>query len=261
MSILSAVLLTIIALGVKPKASYDDMKATYSPTFPSAFNSVSNAVFAYGGHVAWLSFISEFRHPEEFPKALVLLQSIDTTLYVIAALVIYRFAGESVPAPALNANSPIVSKVAWGIAMPTIIIAGVIFAHVTAKYIYIRMFVGTKYLHSRGLVAVGTWIGLGVATWIISWIIAQSIPNFSDLLGFISALCASWFSYGIPGFLWFYLNKGRWTQNWKKICLSIVNFILIIMCLIIFGVGLYASGYQMSIDTSGASWSCADNSK
>lgn len=123
------------------------------------------------------------------------------------------------------------------------------------------MFAGTKYLHSRGVVATGSWIGLGVLTWTISWIIAASIPNFSDLLGFVSALCASWFSYGIPGILWFYLNYGRWFQGWKKICLSLVNLALVVIALVICGVGLYASGYQMSVDSAGASWSCADNSK
>jgi hypothetical protein len=123
------------------------------------------------------------------------------------------------------------------------------------------MFAGTKYLHSRGLVASGTWIALGVATWAISWIIATSIPNFSDLLGFISALCASWFSYGIPGFLWFYINYGHLTQDWRKTCLSLVNLVLVLLGFVICGVGLYASGYQMSVDTSGSSWSCADNSK
>lgn len=77
-----------------------------------------------------------------------------------------------------------------------IVIAGVIFAHVTAKYIYLRLFARTKHLHSRGIVATGTWIGLGVGLWTVAWIIAESIPDFSDLLGFISALFASWFSYG-----------------------------------------------------------------
>jgi amino acid permease len=120
LSILSAVLLTIIALGISPKAPYDAMRATYSPSFPSAFNSISNAVFAYGGHVAWFSFISEFRKPEEFPKALITLQAVDISLYVVTAVVIYRYAGADVPSPALSVNSTIVRKVAWGIAMPTV---------------------------------------------------------------------------------------------------------------------------------------------
>ncbi|CAD6443494.1 2aff8189-a9bb-4faa-ac46-9fb42892a93f [Sclerotinia trifoliorum] len=260
-SILSAVMLTMIALGVSPQAASGAMKGTYSPSFPSAFNSISNIVFAYGGHVAWVSFIAELRDPREFPKSLILLQTVDISLYVIAALVIYRYAGEDVASPALNSNTPIIRKIAWGIALPTIIIAGVIFAHVTVKYVYLRIFSGTKYLNSRGWVATGTWVGLAVATWTIAWIIAESIPVFSDLLGFISALFASWFSYGLPGICWFYLNWGTCTRGIKKISLSALNFTLIIVACIICFAGLYASGYSMHVDTASShgAWSCADN--
>ncbi|RDW84781.1 putative N amino acid transport system protein-3 [Coleophoma cylindrospora] len=261
LSILSAVLITMIALAISPKAAADAMSATYAPTFTAAFNSVSNAVFAYGGHVAWVSFISELRDPKEFPKALILQQSLDIILYVTASVVIYRYGGVGISSPALSSNSPMVKKVAWGIALPTIVIAGVIFAHVTAKYVYLRLFSGTKYLHSRGLVATGTWIGLCAGMWVIAWIIAESIPNFSDLLGIISALFASWFSYGIPGACWFYLKWGNFERSTKNMFLSALNIALIILGFVICGAGLYASGYQMHIDTSGSSWTCADNSK
>ncbi|ESZ95062.1 putative N amino acid transport system protein [Sclerotinia borealis F-4128] len=262
-SILSAVMLTMVALGVSPQAASDAMRATYPASFPSAFNSVSNVVFAYGGHVAWVSFIAELRDPKEFPKSLILLQAVDITLYFVAALVIYRYAGVDVASPALNSNTPLIRKIAWGIALPTIIIAGVIFAHVTIKYIYLRLFSGTKYLNSRGWIATGTWIGLAVGTWTVAWIIAESIPVFSDLLGFISALFASWFSYGLPGICWFYLNWGSCTRSAKKIGLSLLNFTLIILACIMCFVGLYASGYQMKLDTSGSTgaWSCADNQR
>jgi len=246
-------MITMIALGISPKVASDVMIATNNPLFPTAFNSIANIVFAYGGHVAWVSFISEF------PKALILQQSVDIILYVIASVVIYRYAGGDVASPALSSNNEIVKKVAWGIALPTIIIAGVIFAHVSAKYVYIRMFAGTPYLHSRGFVATGTWIGLGVGLWVIAWIIAESIPNFSDLLGFISALFASWFSYGIPGICWLYLNYGSWSRGAKNIWLSAVNIVLIVLGCIICGVGLYASGYQLKHSAAGSSWSCADN--
>jgi hypothetical protein len=252
-------MITMIALGISPRVAADTMKATAHPSFPAAFNSVSNVVFAYGGHAAWISFISEMKDPREFPKSLMLQQSLDIVLYVIASVVIYRYAGDNVTSPALSSNTPIVRKVAWGIALPTIIIAGVIFAHVTAKYVYLRIFAGTKYLHSRGLVGTGSWIGLAVGVWVIAWIIAESIPNFSDLLGFVSALFASWFSYGLPGICWFYLNRGQWTSSPKKIWLSFINAILIVLGCLICGVGLYASGYQMHLDSSGHSWSCADN--
>jgi hypothetical protein len=239
-------MITMVALGVSPKAAADAMQGTYPASFPAAFNSMSNIVFAYGGHVAWISFISELRDPKEYPKSLILLQTVDITMYVVAAVVIYRYAGVNVESPALSSNSILVKKIAWGIALPTIVIAGVIFAHVTVKYVYIRMFAGTNHLHSRGWTATGTWIGLGTLSWIIAFILAESIPVFSDLLGFISALFASWFSYGIPGICWFYLNRGSWFKGAKNIWLSLVNFGLIILGVIICGVGLYASGYEVS---------------
>lgn len=40
-------------------------------------------------------------------------------------------------------------------------------------------------MHKRDLVAVGTWIGIGLVLWIIAWIIASAIPVFSNLLSLI----------------------------------------------------------------------------
>jgi hypothetical protein len=58
------------------------------------------------------------------------LQITDTILYTVTAVVIYRFTGDDVRSPALGSTSPIVAKVAYGIALPTIVIAGVINGHV-----------------------------------------------------------------------------------------------------------------------------------
>lgn len=118
-SILSAVMLTMIALGVSPLPGAH-MSATANPTFAVGFNSISNVVFAYGGHVAWLSFISEFREPRDYPKALITLQAIDVSLYLIVALVVYRYAGDDVASPALSSNTPLIRRIAWGIALPTV---------------------------------------------------------------------------------------------------------------------------------------------
>jgi hypothetical protein len=71
-------------------------------------------------HVAFFAFISELREPRDFPKALALLQICDVTMYIVAALVIYRYAGKDVKSPALGSAGPIVTKVAYGIAIPTV---------------------------------------------------------------------------------------------------------------------------------------------
>lgn len=109
----------MINLGINPLVGAK-MVATANPTFPSAFNSITNIVFAYGGHVAWLSFISEFREPRDYPKALIALQSVDISLYLVAAVVIYCYAGDGVASPALSSNAGVVKKISWGIALPTV---------------------------------------------------------------------------------------------------------------------------------------------
>lgn len=64
--------------------------------------------------------MAELKNPRDFPKALALLQTIDMTLYIIAAVVIYRYAGPDVSSPALGSASPLVSRIAYGIALPTV---------------------------------------------------------------------------------------------------------------------------------------------
>jgi amino acid permease len=72
------------------------------------------------GHVAFFSFISELKDPEEFPKALALLQVTDIILYIVVAVVVYRFGGQKVSSPALGAAGPLIAKISYGIAIPTV---------------------------------------------------------------------------------------------------------------------------------------------
>ncbi|KAE8145747.1 transmembrane amino acid transporter protein-domain-containing protein [Aspergillus avenaceus] len=183
-SILSAVIVTMIGVGITAPGS-DTIQATVDTNLFHGFTAVTNIVFAFSGHAAFFGLAAELKNPRDFPKALVLLQSIDISLYIVAAVVIYRYGGADVASPALGSASPVVSKVAYGIALPTIIIAGVINGHIAFKYIYIRIFRGTDRMHKRDWIAVGSWIGIGLALWILAWIIAESIPVFSNLLSLI----------------------------------------------------------------------------
>jgi hypothetical protein len=59
-----------------------------------------------------------------------MLQITDTILYTATAIVIYRFTGDDITSPALGSTGPLLAKIAYGIALPTIVIAGVINGHV-----------------------------------------------------------------------------------------------------------------------------------
>lgn len=64
--------------------------------------------------------MSETEDPRTFNKSLAMLQIIDTVLYLVSALIIYRYAGPSVQSPAINSLSTLMSKIAWGLAIPTV---------------------------------------------------------------------------------------------------------------------------------------------
>lgn len=141
-----------------------------------------------------------------------------------------------------------------------IIIAGVIYAHVSAKYIYVRLFRGTKHMGSNSWLGIGSWVAITLVLWVIAWVIAESIPVFNDLLSLISSLFASWFTYGLSGVFWLFLNHGQYFKNYKKAALTCLNVATFCIGAAICGIGLYASGTEISADSKGASsWSCADN--
>lgn len=60
------------------------------------------------------------KNPKDFPKALYMVQLTEVALYTLSAVVIYRYAGPSVASPALGSTAPVVKKVAYGIALPTV---------------------------------------------------------------------------------------------------------------------------------------------
>ncbi|KAI9044788.1 neutral amino acid permease [Aspergillus affinis] len=257
-SILSVVFIAMIGIGILHPG--DRVDAIVHTGFASGFTAVTNIVFAFSGHAAFFGFAAELQDPRDFPKALCLLQGVDISLYIIAAVVIYRFGGADVASPALGSASPVVSKIAYGIALPTIIIAGVINGHIAFKYVYIRIFRGTDRMHKRDWLAISSWVAIALVLWILAWIIAEAIPVFSNLLSLITALFASWFTFGLSGIFWLYMNKGVWFSSPRKILLTVVNIGNIAVGACLCGLGLYVSGKAIHDNPSSASFSCADNS-
>ncbi|OGE47398.1 hypothetical protein PENARI_c045G00085 [Penicillium arizonense] len=257
-SILTAVLITMIGVGVQNKGGVD-LKATVDTDLFRAFSAVTNIVFAYCAHVAFFGLLAEMEEPRDFPKALVMLQTFEIIFYTVAAVVIYYYVGQDVASPALTSAGPVLKKVAYGIAIPTIIGAGVVNGHIGLKYIYVRLFRGTDRMHKRDLTAIGSWIAIALTCWVIAWIIADAIPVFSDLLSLISSLFASWFSYGLGGVYWLHINKGKWFSSPRKIFLTIVNVLIILIGGCMCGLGLYVSGKAIHDDASSNSFSCASN--
>ncbi|KAH8844610.1 hypothetical protein MCOR27_003467 [Pyricularia oryzae] len=228
--------------------------------FAPAFLGVTNVAIAFSSHSCFFSVIDEFKKPEDWPKALALLQVADTVLYLFAAIMIYYFVGRDVPSPALSAApGNVLPRVIWGIAIPTIVIAGVIYGHVASKYIFVRVFRNSAHLERRTKRSSIVWVAIVVGLWTIAWVISESIPVFNGLLGLVAALFVSWFSYGLPGFFWLWMNTGEWFSSPKQMCKFAANAFLLLTGIMICALGLWASVNDIKVSTSGASspvWKC-----
>ncbi|KAJ6190111.1 Glycerol-3-phosphate dehydrogenase mitochondrial [Penicillium mononematosum] len=263
-SIVGAVLTGMIGVTLVKEGPVHVSAFSPSPKVHDACLAIANIIFAYAGHVAFFTLFSELRELRDFPKALALLQVSEMVLYTVAAIMIYAYIGPTVNSPALNSAGQLFRKISYAIAIPTIVIGGVVNAHVAVKFIYVRVFRGTNSMHSRSFLARLLWAAICAALWILSWIIAEGIPVFNDVLGLASSLFASWFSFGLPGLFWLYLNRSCWFLTWRQRVLFGFNIFLVFLGFLICIIGLYSSirsiFHNLREGVGGGSFSCADNS-
>ncbi|KAI7786440.1 hypothetical protein LA080_003683 [Diaporthe eres] len=260
LSIFSAVIVTVVDVAIEKPIGSTSLDVANQLGFTGAFLSVTNIAIAFCSHSCFFSVISELNIKTDWPKALVMLQSLDTALYIVAAVVIYVYVGPDVPSPALSAaGSVVVRKVTWGIALPTIVIAGVIYGHVATKYIFGRILGKTRHMHKRTLIGDAGWVCVGLSIWIIAFVISESIPVFNSLLSLICALFVSWFSYGVPGIMWLFLYRGQYYSNWKMTAGLVSNIILVVVGFLLCVLGLWSTIDSLASNSTHTPWSCASN--
>lgn len=179
--------------------------------------------------------------PEDFTKSIWTLGILEIVIYIITGATIYAFVGLDVKSPAFLSAGDVVSKVAFGVALPVIFISGSINTIVAGRLIHGRIYRNsvTRYVNTpKGWI---TWLSLISFITVLAWIIAEAIPFFSDLLGIASALFTSGFSFYWPPVMWFMLiRQGNW---WSKdnLFLSIVNIFVFLFGLMVLVGGLYST--------------------
>ncbi|KAF2243790.1 hypothetical protein BU26DRAFT_109166 [Trematosphaeria pertusa] len=248
-SIIAAILITIISTGIKASSAPGGLAAVnwsaWSPpgtTFYQAFLSTTNIIFAYSFAICQFSFMSEMHTPNDYVKSIWALGLIEIFIYTLTGALIYAFVGADVKSPALLSAGPLISRVAFGVALPVIFISGSINGTVAGRYIMDRAFPKSTIRYIKGVRGWAIWICLLTILTVIAWVIAEAIPFFNALLGLMSSLFISGFTFYFPALFWFQLvREGAWYQGWKNISLSILNAVVFVIGLIVLGCGTYAS--------------------
>jgi hypothetical protein len=257
-SIITAIGITIIATGITATQTTGLSAVEWSAWPPedislkSAFLSTTNIVLAYSFAVSQFSFMSEMHTPKDYIKSIWSLGLMEIFIYTITGALIYAFVGPEVRSPALLSSGFTVSRVAFGVALPVIFISGSISSTVVGRYVLTRAFPDSpiQYVNTRaGWLA---WIILIAVITIISFIIAEAVPFFNALLGLISSLFISGFTFYFPSLFWFFLLKeGKWNATRWNVILSITNFAVGIIGLVILGMGTWASVQEIADQYAG----------
>jgi amino acid permease len=108
-----------------------DFKFFNTPNFAEAMSAIGTVIFTYAGTPGFFNIISEMRNPKDYRKSLAVCQITVTIFYIAVATVVYYYCGSSVASPALGSAGPLVKRVAYGLALPGLLITIVVFVHVS----------------------------------------------------------------------------------------------------------------------------------
>ena len=131
--------------------------------------------------------------------------------------------------------------------IPTLIFLGVLYASVTARFVFFRLFEGTKHKTSNTVLGWSAWAGILAITWVMAFIIAEVIPFFADLLSLMSSLFDSFFGWIFWGTAYLRMRradlgpdfyKKRGIRGWVG---AIVNVFIILVGIYFLSAGTYVS--------------------
>ncbi|OAK94947.1 hypothetical protein IQ06DRAFT_233136 [Phaeosphaeriaceae sp. SRC1lsM3a] len=250
--------------GVYPKAG--PVKTYAFPlegtTFVAAMNAVLNITFLWVPQILFPTFISEMERPQDFPKALAVLGGISAFLFIIPPAIGFRYLGQYATAPAFGSLGPIVYKKASFafVIVPTLVI-GVIYANVSAKFVYNRIMGKSRHAHSNTVIGWSVWIVVMAVIWIIGFVFAEVIPSMGDFLSLLGAAFDSFFGFIYFAVAYWHLYQGRFFSGPVRSVMTIVHIIVMGCGLFLLGPGLYAAVEAIIDDYSGAvkpAFSCAN---
>lgn len=76
--------------------------------------------------------------------------------YVVVSTVVWRYCGQYIASPALGSAGAFYQIVCYGVAFPGLEAGAIIFLHISAKYIFVRIYKNTKHLTQQSVLH---WVG------------------------------------------------------------------------------------------------------
>ncbi|KIW60632.1 hypothetical protein PV05_00834 [Exophiala xenobiotica] len=240
-------------------------------TFVSGMNAFLNISYTFIGQITLPSFIAEMRNPYDFRKAIWVVTICEIILFSLVGGIVYGYTGTQYnTAPAFySLGNEVYKKVSFSFMIPTLIFLGVLYASVSARFVFFRLFEGTRHKSSHTVVGWAAWAGILAVTWIVAFIVAEVIPFFADLLALMSSLFDSFFGWIFWGVAYLRMRQADLGQGfYKKRGIRgwigfLMNIFIIIVGFYFLGVGTYTSVESIILDYDAGNvkgvFTCANN--
>jgi hypothetical protein len=188
-------------------------------TFVAGMNAFLNISYTFIGQITLPSFIAEMKNPYDFRKALWIVTIAEIIVFSLVGGIVYGYTGTQYnTAPAFGSlGNEVYLKVSFSFMIPTLIFLGVLYASVTARFVFFRIFEGTRHKSNHTVVGWASWAGILALTWVAAFIIAEVIPFFADLLSLMSSLFDSFFGWIFWGVAYIRMRRADLGPGfWKK---------------------------------------------
>jgi hypothetical protein len=191
--------------------------------------------------------------PQDFPKSLAVLTGISAFLFIVPPAIGFRYLGQYSTAPAFGSLGPAVYRKASFafVIVPTIVI-GVIYANVSAKFIYFRIMGKSRHAHSNTVVGWGAWAAVMAVIWFIAFLFAEVIPSMGDFLSLLGAAFDSFFGFIFFAVAYWQLYKSKLFHGAGRSIMTMIHLLVMFVGLFLLGPGLYAAVTAIIADYSGA---------
>lgn len=175
-----------------------------SPTFAAGITAAATIFISSAAGPVYLPVIAEMKRPSDYRKAVIPVGIIVGSIYLSLSLVVYYYCGRWIATPSLGSAGPLVKKVAYGIALPSLIVSAGIFNHAATKYAFVRLLRNSTHLQTNTWQHWSLWLGLNVFFGFLAFIMASSIPVFNYILALAGSVCFAPMSLIFPALMWFY---------------------------------------------------------